>query len=1825
MTRRFRLLSLIMFVSLVAEALAFAQAPPLADVLTYSPTPNQNYGSYTSLFVQKGGGVISVSYINFNTATLPAGSTVSKATLRLFVNQVTSPGSFDVYQLNTSWTESGVTYNNAPALGTSATGNHPVSFSIASVNQFVVIDVTSLVQAWANGSVPNNGLALAMTTTSGAVAFDSKEGIYTSHQPELEIALAGAQGPPGPQGPQGATGPEGPAGPQGAAGANGQGFTFRNAFNNGTNYNAYDVVTYNGSTYNAKVAIPAGGGTPDHNSNWALMAQVGSQGQQGQQGAQGPAGPAGAQGPQGNQGALGATGAQGPAGPIGPQGLQGPAGTNGTNGTNGQGFAFRNAFNQGTNYNPYDVVTYNGSSYDATTTIPAGGGTPDQNPNWSLMAQEGAQGQQGTQGPAGSAGPQGPQGLPGNLNPGSPYYVQNGTSQQTGTSFNIDGSGTVGGTLTGATAVNTSGSYQIAGTPILSITSGNNNGLGNTTLGTHAAGNDNSSFFNTFVGNSAGKVNQGASANTFIGAGSGQSNVQGQSNTYVGGITGGSSTGNSNTAVGAGAEPGTGSFNLFLGFQAGTGYGLRSGSSNIYLASSGSFDLTESNTIRIGTQGTSDGQQSTTYIAGINGTTIPNGSPVYVDSNGMLGTAGGGGGGVTSFNSRTGAVVPQAGDYDFSQLSGSLADGQLGGSYSGALSFSNPSNNFAGIFNGNASLSGSFTGTFSGDGTGLTNVTASGLAPGTYGNAVTFTDSNDAFSGSLNGTAMSSGGDSNLYVGNQAGVVNAGNNNAFIGNRAGYQSVNGAQNVFVGTLAGGNDAGSANTFLGNRAGVSNTMGNNGTFVGSGAGSGVTTGNYNILLGLNAGGQVSTGSSNIDIGNQGTTSDNNTIRIGSQGTNDGQQNTVYIAGIKSTTIPSGSPVYVDANGMLGIASGGVGGVSSFNNRTGAVVPANGDYSFSLLSGTLADGQLSGSYSSALTFSNAGNSFTGNGSGLTNVTASGLAAGTYNNALTFSNAGNSVNGTFTGNGSGLTNVTASSLAAGTYNNSLTFSNPGNSFTGNGSGLTNVTASALAAGTYNNALTFSNAGNTFTGNGAGLTNVPMSAGSPFYIQNGTSQQAAANFNIAGNGTAGGTLTGTTAVNTSGSYQIAGVTVLSTPSTTNTFLGQSTGTSTGGGGANTFLGYQVGQSIATGGSNTFIGSYSGQSNLYGGANTYVGSFAGAYATGSANVFLGDEAGFPATGSNNIALGLQAGANMSSGSNDIYIGSAGAAESSTIRIGTQGTGTGQQNQTYIAGINSQSISTGNPVWVDANGKLGIGSSGSSGVTSFNGRTGAVVPAANDYSFSQISGTVDSTQLSGNYTNASANPLPGSSNYIQNATGQQASSNFNISGNGIAGGTLSGSVVNSATSYEIGGSQALAANGPLSSGFGLNTFVGISAGGSLTASSYNTYIGYNAGTGNAGNENTAVGTVAGASASSNGSQNIFVGYSAGANGTANGTANVVIGYQAGDGGTGSNNILVGPNAGANQPANGSANVVVGYAAGDGGTGSNNTLVGSSAGGSGPANGSNNVYLGYQAGLAGGSADNNTFLGAQAGRSITTGEYNTLVGQGAGPGVTTGTHNIFIGYNSGNNDATGGSNVFIGEAFEGGGGGTTSHTIHIGNDGGGDGQQNATYIAGILDFGASDYGVNINLNGHLGISTSSRRFKENIKNMGTTSSKIFQLRPVSFFYKAEYGDGTPGRVHYGLIAEEVEKLYPEMVGYRDGKPFAVLYQFLAPMLLNEFQKEHKVVVAQQQLIKTQQQRISSQDERIRNQEERLDELQQQNAEFQQRLSRLEALMAPHTGK
>src|ERR1700719_809996 len=206
-------------VLLLSSAVLAQSAPPSAD--TYSNSSHNdtgvNYGSAILLVVQTGG---NNSYLQFNLSTVPTGATVNKATLRLFVDALVTSGSFDVYQLNKSWSESTLTYSNAPPLGVSATGGHPVA--VSKVNQFVVVDITSLVQGWQNGTIANNGLALAMTTSTGSFSFDSKESLFTSHQPELEIVLtgvAGATGPAGPQGVQGTAGATGATGPAGTTGA----------------------------------------------------------------------------------------------------------------------------------------------------------------------------------------------------------------------------------------------------------------------------------------------------------------------------------------------------------------------------------------------------------------------------------------------------------------------------------------------------------------------------------------------------------------------------------------------------------------------------------------------------------------------------------------------------------------------------------------------------------------------------------------------------------------------------------------------------------------------------------------------------------------------------------------------------------------------------------------------------------------------------------------------------------------------------------------------------------------------------------------------------------------------------------------------------------------------------------------------------------------------------------------------------------------------------------------------------------------------------------------------------------------------------------------------------------------------------------------------------------------------------------------------------------------------------------------------------------------------------------------------------------------------
>ena len=136
-------------------------------------------------------------------------------------------------------------------------------------------------------------------------------------------------------------------------------------------------------------------------------------------------------------------------------------------------------------------------------------------------------------------------------------------------------------------------------------------------------------------------------------------------------------------------------------------------------------------------------------------------------------------------------------------------------------------------------------------------------------------------------------------------------------------------------------------------------------------------------------------------------------------------------------------------------------------------------------------------------------------------------------------------------------------------------------------------------------------------------------------------------------------------------------------------------------------------------------------------------------------------------------------------------------------------------------------------------------------------------------------------------------------------------------------------------------------------------------------------------------------------------------------------------------------------------------------------------------------------------------------------------------------------------------------------------------------------------------------GQLGVAASSRRFKEDIHDMGPASQRLLALRPVTFRYKQPTADGTKP-VQYGLIAEEVAEVYPDLVVYdKDGQVQTVQYHKLVPMLLNELQREHKNNLQQTKQIGT-----------LKAQLVAVETQNQQLAELTARLVRLEGLAAQH---
>jgi endosialidase-like protein len=362
---------------------------------------------------------------------------------------------------------------------------------------------------------------------------------------------------------------------------------------------------------------------------------------------------------------------------------------------------------------------------------------------------------------------------------------------------------------------------------------------------------------------------------------------------------------------------------------------------------------------------------------------------------------------------------------------------------------------------------------------------------------------------------------------------------------------------------------------------------------------------------------------------------------------------------------------------------------------------------------------------------------------------------------------------------------------------------------------------------------------------------------------------------------------------------------------------------------------------------------------------------------------------------------------------------------------------------------------------------------------------------------------------------------------------------------------------------------PTDSDANFNTAGGTGALDAVTTGESNTAFGYHGlQSHTTGDSNTAVGSQALASNTS-GSFNTACGRGALRSNT-NGGDNTATGANALFSNVGGSlNTAAGVSA-LHDNTTGNRNTATGFAAlSSNTTASDNTATGTSALGD-NTSGGNNTASGSGALSLNTTGSFNTASGAHALSSNITGIKNTAVGYQA-LADSTGSRNIAIGYQAGADLATGNNNIYIGHA----GAANESLTMRLGSN------QTRSFIAGIAGTNVNGTTVMIDGNGQLGVMLSSARYKRDITSLGTRSAGVLQLRPVSFAYRED----APGVVRYGLIAEEVVSVYPEMVTYTaTGEVQSVRYQDLIPLLLNELQRQRRHLEHQQQVIARQHQEL-----------------------------------------
>ncbi|AHA46219.1 hypothetical protein ISTM_321 [Insectomime virus] len=282
----------------------------------------------------------------------------------------------------------------------------------------------------------------------------------------------------------------------------------------------------------------------------------------------------------------------------------------------------------------------------------------------------------------------------------------------------------------------------------------------------------------------------------------------------------------------------------------------------------------------------------------------------------------------------------------------------------------------------------------------------------------------------------------------------------------------------------------------------------------------------------------------------------------------------------------------------------------------------------------------------------------------------------------------------------------------------------------------------------------------------------------------------------------------------------------------------------------------------------------------------------------------------------------------------------------------------------------------------------------------------------------------------------------------------------------------------------------------------------------------------------------------------FIGYGAGETLMNTSTECVAVGYRAMDIPVSvARCTAVGANAG---QIIGDGNVSIGASAALGATGSNNVCFGVDTGSN--MVGSDNVLFGAQIADGGitGPFDENVVIGHQAGRAATTASGNVVIGQAACPDLGTCTDCIVIG-RAATAGTSGVNRIVLGASTVG----ATDNEMTI-----------SPTITQWRSLGLSSAAAanTLQIDPATGIITqaaSSRRFKENIRDLSVDTEKLHDLSLKEYNYKAD------GKEDCGLIAEEAYEILPEIVTLdSEGKPHGIRHLTMAMLLLAEVQRLRK---------------------------------------------------------